>query len=169
MRLWHKELIQVLPRQQLLGQWRECCAIAKNIHGKGTPNHLLVNRIMDYPLSHFLHYGWFVYAELQYRRGYDVEFFKFSRWINQGKVTGEYPFFEDIFSNWHNRRYLDQCYYNLEEKYDCGGITEDEWKAIRTYVLFGYVRSLPNYEQSIHSKNTHRRYENRRTNRDKSK
>lgn len=35
MRLWHKDLIEVLPRQQLLGQWRECCAIAKKPEGKG--------------------------------------------------------------------------------------------------------------------------------------
>jgi uncharacterized protein (TIGR02328 family) len=34
MRLWHKDLISVLPRQQLLGQWRECCLIARNIAEK---------------------------------------------------------------------------------------------------------------------------------------
>lgn len=28
MRLWHKDLIHYLPRQQLIAQWRECCAIA---------------------------------------------------------------------------------------------------------------------------------------------
>ena len=39
MRLWHKDLISVLPRQQLLGQWRECCLIARNIAEKNTPNH----------------------------------------------------------------------------------------------------------------------------------
>lgn len=43
MRLWHKELIPYLPRQQLIAQWRECCAIASNLASKGTPNHLLVN------------------------------------------------------------------------------------------------------------------------------
>ena len=47
MRLWHKDLIPVLPRQQLIGQWRECCLIAKQISEKGTPNHILVNKIMD--------------------------------------------------------------------------------------------------------------------------
>ena len=31
MRLWHKDLITVLPRQQLIGQWRECCSIAKKL------------------------------------------------------------------------------------------------------------------------------------------
>lgn len=30
----------------------------------------------------------------------------------------------------HNNRYLKQCYYNLQEKYDRGIITEEEWKKI---------------------------------------
>ena len=36
MRLWHKDLIPLLPRQQLVGQWRECCLIAKQIAAKET-------------------------------------------------------------------------------------------------------------------------------------
>ena len=48
MRLWHKDLIAFLPRKQLLGQWRECCAIARNIAVNGTPNHVLVNKVLDY-------------------------------------------------------------------------------------------------------------------------
>ena len=55
MRLWHKDLIKVLPNNQLIGQWRECCAIAVNIKNKGFPNHILVNRIMDYKRSHNQH------------------------------------------------------------------------------------------------------------------
>jgi len=27
--------------------------------------------------------------------------------------------------------YLKQCYYNLQEKYDCGGISEEEWEKIK--------------------------------------
>lgn len=34
MRLWHKDLIPYLPRQQLIAQWRECCAIAGSIAKK---------------------------------------------------------------------------------------------------------------------------------------
>ena len=30
MRLWHEDLIRKLPRQQLLGQHRECCALRGN-------------------------------------------------------------------------------------------------------------------------------------------
>ena len=32
---------------------------------------------------------------------------------------------EEVFDGWHNGRYLRQCYYNLEEKYDCGGIEQN--------------------------------------------
>ena len=31
MRLWHEDLIHKLPRQQLLGQHRECCALRGNV------------------------------------------------------------------------------------------------------------------------------------------
>ena len=30
MRLWHEQLIPVLPKNQLLGQYRECCALRGN-------------------------------------------------------------------------------------------------------------------------------------------
>lgn len=30
----------------------------------------------------------------------------------------------------HNERYLTQCYYNLQEKYDRGIITKEEWLKI---------------------------------------
>ena len=56
MRLWHKDLILVLPKHQLIGQWRECCAIAKAIAENGTPNHILINKIIDYPIDHFYTY-----------------------------------------------------------------------------------------------------------------
>lgn len=48
MRLWHKGLIRVLPREQLVAQWRECSAIAGNIKLKGTPNHILVNKVLNF-------------------------------------------------------------------------------------------------------------------------
>lgn len=38
--------------------------------------------------------------------------------------------YDKLYSGWHNQRYLQQCYYNLEEKYDRGGINDDEWSTI---------------------------------------
>lgn len=48
MRLWHEELIPLLPRQQLLGQHRECCAMRGNGWGKK-------HRVVDYVFKHSLH------------------------------------------------------------------------------------------------------------------
>lgn len=142
MRLWHKDLIPVLPRQQLLGQWRECCLIAKNIVEKGTPGHILVNRIMEYPLEHFYRYCGYVFAYMV-DKGYkcdetkllmytDVYSCKYAFW------HGEFVALDYLFSRWHNKRYLSQCYYNLQEKYDCNGITLDEFTAIHNLFLKKY-------------------------------
>ena len=128
MRLWHKDLIAVLPKQQLLGQWRECCCIARNIAVNGTPNHLLVNKIMDYPIQHFVTYAEYVKAELMLR-GYKVDGSCFTKWIHGS--TGIH--YDELFDDWHNDRYFNQCYYNLQEKYECGGITEDDWKVIEEW------------------------------------
>lgn len=133
MRLWHKDLIPVLPRQQLLGQWRECCCIARNIAEKGTPNHLLVNKIMDYPINHFRIYSQLIYFELQYR-DFKVNEKVFSKWIPLF-TEDPAPAYSDLFSTWHNERYLLQCYHNLQEKYDCGGISDAEWKPIVVKVI----------------------------------
>lgn len=43
MRLWHKDFIKALPREQLVAQWRELSAIAGAIQKSGTPNHILVS------------------------------------------------------------------------------------------------------------------------------
>lgn len=133
MRLWHKDLIPVLPRQQLLGQWRECCLIAKNIAEKGTPNHLLVNKIMDYPTGHFWEYGYLIYGEMQ-NRGYKCGFDRFEQWFENPWAL-LVPNHTELFSDWHNERYLLQCYHNLQEKCDCGGISDAEWKPIVVKVI----------------------------------
>lgn len=128
MRLWHKDLISVLPKQQLLGQWRECCAIARNISVNGTPNHMLVNKVMDYPMGHFWKYGYLIWMSMKYR-GYKCDFSKFEKWIDKPYAL-IVPDLKDLFDGWHNERYLTQCFYNLQEKYDCGGISEKEWNLI---------------------------------------
>lgn len=56
MRLWHYELLPYLPKYQLKSQWRECVCIAKSIHDNRTPNHILVNPIMNYPIEEFNDY-----------------------------------------------------------------------------------------------------------------
>ena len=139
MRLWHKDLIPVLPRLQLLGQWRECCLIAKNIAEKGTPNHVLVNRVMEYSEIEYIRYCELIYSEML-KRGYKVDLQKFYSCFEDSKKA-ELQFIGSIcwsdwnsrfplFPNWHNDRYLKQCLFNLQEKADACAIPDDEWKRI---------------------------------------
>ena len=130
MRLWHKDLISVLPRQQLLGQWRECCCISRNICVHGTPDHLLVNKIMDFPIEHFHRYAWEVSNEM-FSRGYKCDINKFQSFTKHGIRFINTPSHLDMFKGWHDDRYLRQCLYNLQEKYDCGGISDAEWDRIK--------------------------------------
>lgn len=126
MRLWSKDLIEVLPDKQLQGQWRECCLIAKGLHD-GTLNHLLVNKVKDYPIQEFVEYTHRVVAEMQ-RRGKNPMWGRFSQYL---PFEAFVPVLSKlIFDGWHNDRYLRQCYYNLQEKYDCGGISDEEWSKI---------------------------------------
>lgn len=126
MRLWHKDLIPYLPRQQLLGQWRECCLIARQIAVNGTPNHILVNQVMNYPAAHFNKYVNAVYIEMVYR-GYRVNPERIQKWLVDDPGN---PSVEELYYGWHDHIYLRECLYNLEEKYRAGGISRDEWAPI---------------------------------------
>lgn len=131
MRLWHKDLISYLPKQQLIAQWRECCAIASNLKNKGTPNHLLVNKVLS-SRGDFYAYCGGVIGELE-KRGYKVSFRTLNTCIDNILACNNFETNSthfNIFPNWHNERYLKQCLFNLQEKYDCGGISEEEWKVI---------------------------------------
>lgn len=130
MRCWHKDLIPVLPRQQLLSQWRECCCIARNLAENGTPNHILVNKVLTYSDEQFNTYTRLVYEEMK-KRGYSCDWSKFEKW----RGNKHYDLELELFRDWHNDRYYRQCYYNLEEKYDCGGLTTKEWEPINAMFI----------------------------------
>lgn len=130
MRCWHKDLIPVLPLAQLKGEWSELSAISGNLLLKGTPNHLLVNKVLNFPLEHFITYGDLIYYERLKRdlkASVSVRDKIHSVCDIDNKVT-----YDELFSAWHTDRYLRQCYYNLQEKYDCGGISQEEWNKIES-------------------------------------
>ena len=139
MRLWHKDLIKALPREQLVAQWRELSAIAGNLNTKGTPNHILVNKVCDYPRDHFVSYAHYIRAEMT-RRGYRTMESVWCKILDTSDGAFELVPVEELFPGWHNYRYLTQCYHNLEEKYDCGGISEEAFEKIYdvyTNVMWG--------------------------------
>ena len=128
-RMWHKSLVDVLPREQLVAQWREASSIAGNILKKGTPNHILVNRIIDYPFDHFITYVAAVRKEMT-RRGYRT---MDKVWEKIISITDSYNILsiDEVFNEWMDDEYFIICYYNLKEKWICGGIRDEDWKKIK--------------------------------------
>ena len=134
MRLWHYKLIPYLPKDMLVSQWRECIAIKRQWE-KGTLKHRLVSYVMNYDKEYFMQYVAHIDVEMTMRKikhqdKYYNEILEFCEEdIDEEELYQEKPYLE------HNRRYLIQCYYNLQEKYDRGIITFDEWKKIKMAML----------------------------------
>lgn len=120
MRLWSFELIPYLPNSQLLAQWREIAAIRKN-----HPNHILINYAYEYPEEDMDIYSDIVLREMK-KRG-----MKPSYGEDLLGIPDRPP-----FPRHHNKRYLLQCFYNLQEKYDRGqrDFYEDTYNTMLEFV-----------------------------------
>ena len=68
MRLWHEKIIHLLPRNQLLGQHRECCALRGNGWKK---KHKTVDYVFLYSPYNLFRYHLLIMDEME-RRGYKV-------------------------------------------------------------------------------------------------
>ena len=134
MRLWHYKLIPVLPNAMLVSQWRECIAIKRQWE-KGTLKHRLVSYVMKHDDEYFTKYVDLVRSEMG-RRCIKYQNKYFSEMICFFGFDSKYKNYPE-----HNNRYLKQCYYNLQEKYDRGIITDEEWQKIDEY----YTREVMGY------------------------
>lgn len=129
MRLWHIDLIPVLPREQLVAQWRELSAIAGAIQKNGTPNHILVNFVLDYDFDHFISYAAVVRSEMT-SRGYRTADSVWDKITSLKPNWNKLPL-DEIYKGKMNIIYFKICYYNLYEKYLCGGIEVKNWDKIK--------------------------------------
>jgi uncharacterized protein (TIGR02328 family) len=137
MRLWHQKLIPYLPRQQLLGQHRECCALRGNGWGK---KHAIVDYVFKHEPERLVAYHHLVMDEMK-RRGYNPD----PAWRNacwRGNILGEHlawanfikasdlaiaanDFGAMIYPE-HDDAYLQECLDNLAAK----GILIENFKKI---------------------------------------
>ncbi|MCT2536200.1 TIGR02328 family protein [Aquibacillus koreensis] len=121
MRLWHEALIKHLPRQQLLGQHRECCALRGK--GWGRP-HSTVNYVFQYAPIHLVKYHRLIIDEME-NRGYNVD----PLWLDHYYRGKSSPSFDhetlyhseqgdhgEILYVEHDTEYLEECLNNLREK-----------------------------------------------------
>ena len=144
MRLWHSELISSLPRQQLIAQWRECVALAKDIYENCKVNHILVNKINDYPTINFNNYCNIVLKEML-KRSYNVSTESINKLKNYINFNADSSVTSNPYPEWHNKDYLFICYYNLKEKFLCGGIDRKEWNKFQS----AFIDILIKYEDEF--------------------
>ena len=132
MRLWSWQLIPYLSDLQFRGQLRELVLIMRQWRDKGKTNHLLINRVMEYPKEDLYRYFCEYEAEYFKRYGrtldrYSSEFGRFANWSVDTKNN-------TIFEGWHNKEYLRICMSNLAEKHFYGigksRITDEEWQRL---------------------------------------
>jgi uncharacterized protein (TIGR02328 family) len=116
-RLWHQGLLQALPREQLLGQHRECCALRGKGWGK---KHSVVDYVFTHPISMLEDYHQAVMQEME-SRGYEVNYlwtFRGYRGKSFGKqvLKERIPKHEGIVYPEHDDDYLKECIENLKAK-----------------------------------------------------
>jgi uncharacterized protein (TIGR02328 family) len=140
MRLWHYELLPCLDDFHIVAQYRELLAIKRAIEKNGTPNHRLVNKVLNYDISHFQRYAMLVKNELEKRgiafmenKMYELILWQSNRFCGKKKGFA-------LFDGWHNHKYLTQCYYNLEEKHDCGIVSDEAWEKINHVYRERYIK-----------------------------
>ena len=131
MRIWHYKLLDVLPKNQFLGQLRELVAIMHDWRDNGKTDHILINRVMNYDKKELTQYYLLYEKEYLLRYGkkpkekYHNEFIEFSNFDEEN------DYFNKLFIGWHDDEYLRVCMANLYEKYKMAignsAITVSEW------------------------------------------
>lgn len=132
MRLWSVDILEFLPDIQFKWQLREMMLVLHQWRDEGKTNHLLINKVMEYPKNDFARY--FVHYEALYHKRY-------GKWLT--KQWEEFKAFDDtpldkrsegVFTGWHNKEYLRVCMTNLYEKHVFGvgksRITDEEWQRL---------------------------------------
>ena len=149
MRLWHYELLPYLPDLQFKGQLREVVLIMHQWRDEGRTNHLLINKVMEYPkidlTSYFLTYN----EEYTKRYGKKIDrniYWEFLNFANY-EIEKDYKvsfanrvdiisirIVKDIFKDWHTKEYLRSNMANLWEKHYMGvgksRISDEEWERL---------------------------------------
>ena len=148
MRLWHYKLIPFLPQSQLIAQWRELNSIFSI--GKQQINHILINYVRWLSDEQLLAYTLLVMKELDKR---NIKYHE-TKLRNYFNVPENICWDESIYANGlnyekmlyyyqnnpyphiHTNRYLLQCFYNLQEKYDRGqkDFSKEQYERLEEFI-----------------------------------
>ena len=122
MRLWHEQMISALPRQQLLGQHRECAALRGRGWGR---KHATVDYVFTHEPERLVAYHWKIMDEMR-KRDYCPDAIWYSpswrgkvigadEWCDIKKVNEFFKQETNIYPE-HNEEYLNECIQNLKDK-----------------------------------------------------
>ncbi len=131
MRLWHKDLLPYLPKQQLVAQWCEL----NSIYAK-QDKHILINYVYEYDKTDLYYYSILVINEMK-KRIYKIRNFdKYNKYFQEYKDKIALFYTENIFKNHQNEEYLKICCWNLYEKYLRGqeGFTDEAVTFIKSVI-----------------------------------
>lgn len=136
MRIWSKDLIPVLPNKQLKAMRYELGDMIKQYPNIKNP---LVKFANNYSCNYLLHYFSLVCMQCAERQinmnqKYNIEIQDMAiekSWEKNPNIA----IYNVARFNEDNDRYLKQCLYNLQEKYDRGIITEEEWERVLEGVI----------------------------------
>ena len=139
MRLWHYKLIEFLPQSQLIAQWRELNSIFKK-----QDNHILINYVYEYDKKELLSYTILVFKQMVKKNIRPHSLLNFHNYfglnvmdLSINDVERKYgKLNKNPFPNHHTNRYLLQCFYNLQEKYDRGqkAFSKEQYERLEAFI-----------------------------------
>ena len=116
MRLWHYELLPYLPKSQLIAQKRECDLMLKDYVNNKKTNHILINYAWQYNIAEMV--GYYLILEKEFGKRnlkFNTKRLESILPLNPTQLVPLQP-----YQKHQNDRYLRQCFYNLQEKFDRG-------------------------------------------------
>lgn len=149
MRLWDYRLLPYLPKSQILAEWRELNSIFKK-----EDKHILINYIYEYDKKDLYYYSILVIGEMIRRKMTVRNLQNMQQYFN---LTDEVMYLgipnadkfklkEPVFKNHHTDRYLIQCFYNLQEKFDRG---QKDFSKEEYINLQNFIRKTVNLNEKV--------------------
>ena len=120
MRLWHQDLLAFLPRAQILGQHRECCALRGMGWGR---KHSTVDYVFRHSVKRLVDYHHLVLREMEHRGYRPAQLWYCCEY--RGKNTMPWPCAlpcesylseEALIYSEHDDAYREECLANLKQK-----------------------------------------------------
>ena len=141
MKLWHKSFIKVLPNKMLVELFDNLCKISVGHYSSQSDFHFVVKKINEFNKSHIYNYCCEVFDEIKNRDFREEEFNVLQEWASliynsysdeERQIGASIPFKElfELPVSFMNERMFTQHFYELQEMYDLGILTDDEYDKI---------------------------------------